>query len=63
MNSFGDKLYDITLNAYSTVYNAARQESVNDLLSSLMNDAEKPFYGDLLTGASFYPGLIFSIWA
>jgi len=61
--SFGQKLYDVTLNAHSTVYNSALKESFNDLLSGLMDNYVQSAYGDQQNGTSFFPGLIFSIWA
>jgi len=63
MHSFGDKLYDVTLNAHSTVYNSALKDSFNNLMNNLKNSFGQSMYDDLLTGASFTPGLIFSIWA
>jgi len=58
-NSFGQKLYGVASNAYGTVYDSARKEAFNDLLSGLMNNA----YGGGQSGSSFYPGMIFSMWA
>jgi len=63
IGSFGQKLYDITLNAHGTVYNSVLKDSFNDLLSSLMDNFVQSVYGDQQTGSSFFPGLIFSIWA
>lgn len=63
IQSFGHRLYDVTMNAYNTVYDAARQESVNDLISSIMKNFTQSPYGNWQGGASFNPGLIFSIWA
>ena len=63
IGSFGQKLYDVTLNAHSTVYNSALKDSFNDLMSSLMDNFVQSVYGDQQTNTSFFPGLIFSIWA
>ena len=64
IQSFGHKLYDVTLNAHSTVYNSAIQESFNNLMNDLMNNSSQSAYGDWQIGQSFYyPGLIFSMWA
>jgi hypothetical protein len=63
IGSFGQKLYDVTLNAHSTVYNSALKESFNDLLSGLMDNFVQSVYGDQQNGTSFCPGLIFSIWS
>ena len=61
MNSFGDKLYDVSLSAQSTVYNAAIQDRFNGIVISQINNSGS-VYGDWGTSSSFYPGLIFSIW-
>ena len=73
MNSFGHRLNDIALTAHSTVYSSMIQESFNDMMSSLMVNASpmnslmsnnsQSTYGSWQTGASFYPGMIFSVWA
>jgi len=63
IQSFGHKLYDVTMNAHDTVYNSALKESFNNLMNDLINNSSQSAYGDWQTGASFFPGLIFSIWA
>jgi len=59
MNSFGQRLYDVTLTAHSTVYESAIRESYNNLMNSISMSAS----GDLRAGESFFPGMIFSLWA
>ena len=63
IQSFGSKLYDLSLTAQTTVYNSALQESFNNLMNNLINNSGNSAYGDWQTGMAFFPGLIFSIWA